>query len=92
MSVRYCHVWVSGRVRGVGYRLATQQHARQLGLVGWVRNVPDGRVEAVFVGEPAAVERMLAWCWQGPPAAVVEDVVVGDVMEAESLGDFEIRA
>lgn len=65
------HVWITGRVQGVGYRYATQQKARQLGLAGWVRNLADGRVEAVFEGNPDDLEAIAQWCAQGPPAAIV---------------------
>jgi acylphosphatase len=70
------HVWVSGRVQMVYFRGSTQQVAREAGLAGWVRNLPDGRVEAVFEGPRAAVQALLDWCQQGPPTAVVEDVEV----------------
>ncbi len=69
------HVFITGRVQGVGYRYHTQRLANQLGLGGWVRNLPDGRVEAVFEGGKEAVDRIIAWCHQGPPTAVVEQVV-----------------
>lgn len=86
MAFGYCHVLITGRVQGVGYRWATQQRAQQFGVAGWVKNLPDGRVEAVFAGDATAIERMLAWCWEGPPAAAVEEVKV-----AESYAGFEIR-
>ncbi len=68
------HVRVSGRVQGVGFRWATQAKARELGLGGWVRNLPDGGVEAEFEGAPAALDAMEAWCWQGPRLALVDSV------------------
>ena len=67
---------VSGRVQGVYYRAATRDRALSLGLDGWVRNLPDGRVELVVSGEPAAVETLVAWLWQGPPAAAVSSVAL----------------
>jgi acylphosphatase len=76
MSILQAHVFVSGRVQGVGYRASTCKVAVSLGLKGWVRNLPDGRVEAVFAGTAAQVEEMLRWCRQGPPAAIVDDVTV----------------
>jgi len=69
-------VVVSGRVQGVWFRGTTCQMARQLGLSGWVRNLPDGRVAAVFEGEAENVRRMVAWCHTGPPLARVESVQV----------------
>ena len=70
------HVFVSGFVQGVFYRSWTEQSARQLGLKGWVRNLPDGRVEAVFEGERQKVEKMVELCRKGPPHAIVENVEV----------------
>lgn len=71
---RCVHVLVEGRVQGVWYRGWTVDTASALGLHGWVRNLADGRVEAVFLGPDAAVESMLAACRQGPPAARVTAV------------------
>jgi len=70
------HVFVIGVVQGVFYRSWTEQTARQLGLNGWVRNLPDGRVEAVFEGDESRVEKMLKLCRKGPPHAKVEKVEV----------------
>jgi acylphosphatase len=86
----HAHVWISGRVQGVGYRYATVETASQLGLTGWVRNLPDGRVEAVFEGAREVVEDMLRWCHAGPPAAVVQDVKV-EYEHPEGLRGFEVR-
>ncbi|MBW4576598.1 MAG: acylphosphatase [Aphanothece sp. CMT-3BRIN-NPC111] len=83
------HVFVSGMVQGVGYRFSTLDEANQWGLNGWVRNISDGRVEAVFEGNKAAVEEMIRWCYKGPAAAVVEEVTV-DYEEPEGVGGFEI--
>lgn len=66
------HVFVAGRVQGVGFRYSTQERARSLGLCGWVRNLPDGRVEAEFEGPRPALEEMLEWCRHGPRFAAVE--------------------
>ena len=83
------HVFVAGTVQGVGYRLSTLSAAKRLGLAGWVRNLPDGRVEATFEGEKATVEEAVYWCHQGSPYAKVKDVQVG--YEApEGLTDFQI--
>ncbi|QLG27496.1 acylphosphatase [Halorarum halophilum] len=68
------HVFVSGRVQGVYYRASTRDAARDRGVHGWVRNLDDGRVEAVFEGSRDDVEAMVEWCRTGSDAAVVEDV------------------
>ncbi|MBD2018734.1 acylphosphatase [Leptolyngbya sp. FACHB-36] len=83
-------VVVSGRVQGVAYRAATQEMATELKLAGWVRNLPNGRVEAVFEGAEDPVEDMIGWCQQGPPAALVKNVEV-EYEEPEGLQAFEIR-
>jgi acylphosphatase len=70
------HVFVSGRVQGVFFRANTRDEARSRGVDGWVQNLDDGRVEAVFEGPSEAVEEMVEWCHTGSPAAAVEDVEV----------------
>ena len=70
------HVIISGRVQGVFFRAETRRAAERFGVFGWVRNRPDGTVEAVFEGEQQAVDAVLAWCQEGPNLAVVEDVEV----------------
>ncbi len=76
--MRRIHAIVSGRVQGVSYRASTAHEARRLGLVGWVRNLADGRVELEAEGASEAVEKLLTWCHAGPPAAKVTGVVVSD--------------
>ena len=73
-SGKRLEVMISGRVQGVWFRGSTQEMALSLGLAGWVRNLPDGRVQAVFEGPAPTLERMLAWCHQGPPHARVDRV------------------
>ena len=70
------HVLIKGRVQGVFFRAETRSQACRLGIVGWVRNRWDGRVEALFEGEEKAVQKMIAWCYKGPPAAIIEDVEI----------------
>ncbi len=84
------HVFVSGTVQGVGYRFTTVEQANQLGISGWVRNLPDDRVEAVFEGTPAVVEEMIRWCHKGPPAAVVKNVAV-EYEEPKGIQGFQIK-
>ena len=65
---------VRGRVQGVGFRWATVEQGRRLGLDGWARNLPDGSVEVVAAGPDQVVERFAAWCAEGPPSARVTTV------------------
>ncbi|WP_344007736.1 acylphosphatase [Nocardioides lentus] len=77
---------VTGRVQGVSYRWATEQEATRLGLDGWVRNEPDGSVLAYAVGPRDAVDALVAWCHEGPPAARVAGVDATDVDPREGVG------
>jgi len=70
------HVVISGMVQGVWFRASTKKKAEELGLTGWVKNMPDGNVEAVFEGDYAKIDEMIAWCWIGPPLARVTDVKI----------------
>lgn len=79
------HVYISGRVQGVFFRAYTRETALSLNLTGWVRNLSDGRVEAVFEGKDESVAAMLEWCGKGPPYAVVHDV---DAREDTPTGEF----
>ena len=81
---------VSGKVQGVFYRASAQEEARRLGLTGWVRNLPGGRVETLACGDPPAVDRYVQWLWKGPARAKVKQVEVNDA-EAEPVNGFEIR-
>ena len=69
-------VMIGGRVQGVNFRACTRDEARAVGVEGWVRNLEDGRVEAVFEGSQAAVKRVVSWCYGGPSHARVERVEV----------------
>ena len=83
-------VFVSGLVQGVGYRYSTMNQAKYFGLGGWVRNLPDGRVEAVFEGSKKAVEGMIDWCRRGPTDATVSELVL-EYEDPEGERTFEIR-
>ena len=85
------HVWVEGLVQGVFFRDSTRQLAGRLGLAGWVKNLPDGRVEAVFQGTRESCERVLEFVRQGPPASRVEHVEFGWEDQEEDLTDYRIR-
>ena len=87
-SIR-AHVFIAGRVQGVGYRYFTMDEAVRLGVKGWVRNVPDGRVEAVFEGNRNRVETLIRWCHTGPTAARVQDVLV-EYEQPEGLLEFKM--
>lgn len=69
---------VRGRVQGVGFRYATVEQGRRLGLDGWARNLPDGAVEVVAAGPADAIERLARWCRSGPPSARVTSVERSD--------------
>lgn len=88
--MKRAHVFVSGRVQGVFYRANTQKQARRLGVSGWVRNLPDGRVEAVFEGADQAVDAMVRWCHQGSSAARVDNVDA-TWTAPEGVSGFEVR-
>ncbi|GAB1645407.1 acylphosphatase [Krasilnikovia sp. MM14-A1259] len=83
-------VLVSGVVQGVFFRDTCRRTAVQHGVTGWVRNLPDGRVEAVFEGEPGSVDALVAWARQGPDRAEVTELSAHDE-PAEGLTGFEIR-
>ncbi len=84
------HVYVSGRVQGVFFRAETAEFARRLGVCGWVRNLSDGRVEALFEGDLDDVEKAVDFCRKGPRGAHIRDVdVAWDDWEGE-FQDFKI--
>ncbi|MFP4043643.1 MAG: acylphosphatase [Rhodosalinus sp.] len=84
-------VRVTGRVQGVSFRAWTEAEARRLGLAGWVRNAPDGSVEARLQGDPEAVRQMLRRLWDGPSAAHVTGVDSSPTATEPGLSGFEIR-
>lgn len=89
--MRAVHAFVTGSVQGVTYRQSCRQVARGLGLVGWVRNHPDGRVEVWAQGEADACDRLVDWLWAGPPAARVRGVEADTVAPDATLRDFFIH-
>lgn len=84
------HVLITGKVQGVGYRFWTVNQAEKLGINGWVRNLADGSVEAVFEGDSQAIEQMIQACYTGSRAAVVEHVKVERGTFA-SIEGFKLR-
>jgi len=85
------HLYVSGRVQGVFYRSNTRRKALELGLTGWVRNLPDGRVEAVVEGEEGQVEKLIQWCRRGPPLAAVTGLEVARETPTGEFTTFGVR-
>lgn len=86
------HVFVSGTVQGVYFRASTRKKAEEVGVSGWVRNLPDGRVEALFVGEEDTLEEVLVFCHKGPERARVESVEVSDAEDPGDLEGFTVRS
>ena len=84
------HALVSGRVQGVYYRQSTREQAQRLGLAGWVRNLPDGRVELVAEGEAEALQQLADWLAQGPSEARVSAVALTE-QPLQGLKGFSIR-
>ena len=85
------HLKVAGRVQGVFYRASACERAHDLGLAGWVRNLPDGRVELVAEGPREALESLLAWCRKGPPLARVDSVEADWGASTGEFSSFEVR-
>jgi len=90
MRVR-AHVFISGRVQGVFFRYETRLRAIRNNVTGWIRNLPDGRVEAVFEGEKENVEAMIDFCHRGPPGAIVRKVEVIWEKPTGEFKSFQIR-
>lgn len=85
------HVLVEGLVQGVGFRAFVQREARRLGVVGWVRNLPDGRVEVWAEGAPEAVDALVRRLERGPAGARVESVQAEHPAPAGRYTDFQVR-
>ncbi|ADP77339.1 acylphosphatase [Methanothermus fervidus DSM 2088] len=90
MKVR-AHIFISGRVQGVFFRANTKKVAEKHGVKGWVRNLPDGRVEAVLEGEKEDVEKVIEFCREGPPLAKVTNVDVKWEKYKGEFRNFEVR-
>lgn len=91
MATTRVHVIISGHVQGVFFRDRTQRQANARGVTGWVRNLPDGRVEALFEGDEAAVLQVVSWCHYGPPNAYVTDVESRSEAATGEFSSFSIR-
>ncbi|MDO3378818.1 acylphosphatase [Geoalkalibacter halelectricus] len=90
MTIIRAQVHIEGRVQGVSFRYHTRETARRLNLNGWVKNLPEGAVAALFEGEENNVRQMIDWCRRGPAAARVDKVDVSLSQGGEGLGSFEI--
>lgn len=90
-ETRRVRVRVAGRVQGVCFRAETRGEAVRAGIRGWVRNLRDGRVEALFEGPAPLVEWMVDWCRKGPPFASVRSIEILEEPPGEALDGFEIR-
>ncbi len=86
------HLFVTGRVQGVWYRVSTREQACSLGLTGWVRNLRDGRVEILAEGSREDLDALVRWAHEGPAAAQVADVAVSWAEASAEFGDFEVAA
>lgn len=85
------HVIIHGLVQGVYFRASTRDEAARLGVTGWVRNLSDGSVEAVFEGEKKGVEEIVGWCHKGPPGARISKVDISWEPYTGGFSRFEIR-
>lgn len=85
MTAKRWKLIISGRVQGVSYRISTKARANELGILGYAKNLPDGRVEIIAEGSEDQLNKLESWCHQGPPAATVSSVVVE---KKEATGEF----
>jgi acylphosphatase len=79
------HLIIKGYVQGVGYRATTSRKASQLKIKGWIKNLPNGSVEAIIEGDEEAVNELIKWCFRGPTKACVRDI---QVKKMTATGEF----
>ena len=84
------HLLISGRVQGVFYRYTAQKIATRLNLRGWVKNLPNGKVESIAIGSPSAVDTFIAWCQEVPPGAIVTDVEIEPLSSPPDVDGFSV--
>ena len=84
------HVFIIGKVQGVYYRQNTADKAQELNVQGWIRNLKDGRVEGVFEGEKANIDKLLSWCNKGPKDAIVKDIEIIQEPYKNEYTNFQI--
>ncbi len=85
------HVYLSGRVQGVGFRAFVRRNAKRLGVAGWVKNLPDGRVEALIYGDEEDVDELVSSMETGPSLAQVDEIEVSDHDRPPAEKDFQIK-
>jgi len=91
MKTTKAHLYIEGRVQGVFYRAFTRNLATRLGLNGWVRNLYDGRVEALFEGSRELIDQAIQECWKGPAGSSVRNITVSREESSAEYKGFEIR-
>jgi acylphosphatase len=91
MADKTIHAIIEGKVQGVYFRDSTRREAERLGLCGWVRNLPNGAVEALIAGENNKVDRMVTWLHRGSPKAIVSRVITTERAGTEEFSEFSIR-
>jgi len=84
------HIFITGRVQGVGFRHFTRKNADKIGITGWVKNLPDGRVEALFQGPEQKVNELIDRCKEGPISAYVKKIDVTKAKDAKDHDSFEV--
>ena len=89
--MRKVNILVSGRVQGVYFRMFTQNKAKQLGLKGCARNLPDGRVEIIAEADKNSIEKLIKWCQKGPVTARVDYIEITELEAEKTFSSFEIR-
>ena len=85
------HLIITGRVQGVWYRSYTKDKAQKIGLTGWIRNLENGDVEAIFEGEEKAIEEMIVWCYSGSPLAEIDDIQTMYEKFSDEFEEFTIQ-
>ncbi|MFP4588512.1 MAG: acylphosphatase [Candidatus Acetothermia bacterium] len=91
MAKKRVHLTISGHVQGVYFRANARDRAKRLGVKGWVKNLPNGDVEAVMEGEEKSLRDMISWCQKGPPMARVDGVDVAWRKFENQFDDFRIK-
>ena len=90
MNTIQVHILIKGTVQGVFFRQSTREKAQQLGLIGWVKNLPNGQVEVSAAGEKNKIDQLVLWCRTGPPMAIVDQITVLKQPVSLSSDAFEV--